>query len=52
MRRIRDLLLTAVLSLSAMADVRFADTWIYTPDYRDAWTSNRLRWQFWTFRYE
>ena len=38
--------------LPAMADVRFGKKWIYLPEYRDAWTSNRLRWQFWTFRYE
>ena len=38
--------------LPTMADAQFKDTWIYTPDYQDSWTSNRLRWQFWTFRYE
>ena len=38
--------------LPKMATVNFKGTWIYTPDYQDAWTSNRLRWQFWTFRYE
>ena len=38
--------------LPKMATVNFRDTWIYTPEYKDAWTSNRLRWQFWTFRYE
>ena len=38
--------------LPKMAEVNFKGTWIYTPDYQDNWTSNRLRWQFWTFRYE
>jgi hypothetical protein len=38
--------------LPKMATASFRDTWIYTPEYKDAWTSNRLRWQFWTFRYE
>ena len=38
--------------LPNMATVNFRGTWIYTPDYKDEWTSNRLRWQFWTFRYE
>ena len=38
--------------LPLLATVNFKDTWIYTPEYRDDWTSNRLRWQFWTFRYE
>jgi hypothetical protein len=38
--------------LPKMADVNFRGTWIYTEDYTDKWTSNRLRWQFWTFRYE
>ena len=38
--------------LPKMASVNFKGTWIYTPQYKDAWTSNRLRWQFWTFRYE
>ena len=38
--------------LPKMATANFRDTWIYTPEYKDAWTSNRLRWQFWTFRYE
>ena len=38
--------------LPKMATVDFKGTWIYTPEYKDEWTSNRLRWQFWTFRYE
>ena len=38
--------------LPQMADVNFRGTWIYTDDFTDKWTSNRLRWQFWTFRYE
>ena len=38
--------------LPKLATVNFKGTWIYTPEYQDAWTSNRLRWQFWTFRYE
>lgn len=38
--------------LPRMADVNFRGTWIYTDDFADNWTSNRLRWQFWTFRYE
>jgi nitrogen regulatory protein PII-like uncharacterized protein len=38
--------------LPKMATVNFKGTWIYTPEYEDKWTSNRLRWQFWTFRYE
>ena len=38
--------------LPKMASVNFRGTWIYSDDYKDEWTSNRLRWQFWTFRYE
>lgn len=38
--------------LPKMATANFRKTWIYTDDYKDEWTSNRLRWQFWTFRYE
>ena len=38
--------------LPKMATVNFRKTWIYQDSYQDAWTSNRLRWQFWTFRYE
>ena len=38
--------------LPLLAKANFKDTWIYTPEYQDEWTSNRLRWQFWTFRYE
>jgi hypothetical protein len=38
--------------LPKMANVNFKGTWIYTPEFQDNWTSNRLRWQFWTFRYE
>jgi len=38
--------------LPMMAGVNFKGTWIYAPEYQDAWTSSRLRWQFWTFRYE
>jgi len=38
--------------LPRMAEASFGGTWIYAPEYRDEWTSNRLRWQFWTFRYE
>ena len=34
------------------ANVNFRGTWIYSEDFKDEWTSNRLRWQFWTFRYE
>ena len=30
----------------------FKGTWIYDRTYEDKWTSNRLKWQFWTFRYE
>ena len=30
----------------------FAGTWIYAPEFKDEWTSRRLKWQFWTFRYE
>ena len=38
--------------LPKMATVNFRGTWIYCDDYKDEWTSNRLRWQFWTFRYD
>jgi len=38
--------------LPKMATVNFRGTWIYYDDFKDEWTSNRLRWQFWTFRYE
>ena len=39
--------------LPKMAKVNFRKSWIiYADDYTDKWTSNRLRWQFWTFRYE
>jgi len=38
--------------LPKLAKADFREGWIYAPTYKDAWTSNRLRWQFWTFRYE
>lgn len=38
--------------LPKMAKASFKGTWIYTPEFKDEWTSRRLRWQFWTFRYE
>ena len=38
--------------LPKMAAANFRGTWIYAEGYKDEWTSNRLRWQFWTFRYE
>ena len=38
--------------LPKMASVNFRGTWIYSEDLKDEWTPNRLRWQFWTFRYE
>ena len=38
--------------LPKMAVAKFKGTWIYTPEYKDEWTAKRLRWQFWTFRYE
>ena len=25
-------------------------TWVFTPDYKDAYTTDRLRWQVWTLR--
>ena len=48
----RDQLGDIVRYLPKMATANFRGTWIYTDDYKDEWTSNRLRWQFWTFRYE
>ena len=30
----------------------FAGTWLYTPEFKDEWITRRLKWQFWTFRYE
>lgn len=48
----RDQLGDIVRYLPKMATANFKGTWIYTPEYQDRWTSNRLRWQFWTFRYE
>lgn len=27
-------------------------TWVHSPNLRDTWVSNRMRWQLWTFRYE
>ena len=42
----------AIASHPSTSTANFRGTWIYTPEYKDAWTSNRLRWQFWTFRYE
>lgn len=38
--------------LPTMAQANFRGTWLYTDGFRDEWISNRLRWQFWTFRYE
>ena len=38
--------------LPTMANANFKGTWIYTADFKDEWISRRLRWQFWTFRYE
>ena len=48
----RDQLGDIALYLPKMAKANFKGTWIYVPEYQDNWTSNRLRWQFWTFRYE
>lgn len=38
--------------LPVMADFKCAGTWRYMPSFKDEWISNRLRWQFWTLRYE
>lgn len=35
-----------------MADFTHVGAWGYTPDFRDEYVSNRLRWQFWTMRFE
>ena len=48
----RDQLGDIAFYLPKLSTVNFKGTWIYTPEYEDRWTSNRLRWQFWTFRYE
>ena len=49
----RDQLGPVAKHLPKLPDFRFPGTWvIYSPDFRDDYLSNRLRWQFWTLRYE
>ena len=49
----RDQLGPVAKHLPKLPDFRFPGTWvIYSPDFRDDYLSDRLRWQFWTLRYE
>ena len=44
--------LAALDRFPPLRDFRPAGTWIYWPQFKDAYTSDRLRWQLWTMRYE
>ena len=35
-----------------LRDFHAVGTWVFTPDYKDAYTTDRLRWQVWTMRRE
>jgi len=36
-----------------LPDYTYVGDWgIFSPEFKDEWLSNRLRWQFWTMRYE
>lgn len=35
-----------------LVDFIHTDTWIYHPSFKDRYLADRLRWQFWTMRYE
>ena len=38
--------------LPGLVGFRQNTRWIYSPDFKDEYLSDRLRWQFWTLRYE
>lgn len=38
--------------LPGLAGFRHTDSWIYWPEFKDDYLADRLRWQFWTLRYE
>lgn len=44
--------LAALDRFPPLRDFRPAGTWIYWPQFKDAYASDRLRWQLWTMRYE
>ena len=35
-----------------LRDFHAVGTWVFTPEYKDAYTTDRLRWQVWTMRRE
>ena len=35
-----------------LKDFHAVGTWVFTPDYKDEYTTDRLRWQIWTARRE
>ena len=35
-----------------LKELCYRGTWVHTPELRDDWCSNRMRWQFWTLRRE
>jgi hypothetical protein len=35
-----------------LRDFHPAGTWVFWPEYKDEFTSDRLRWQLWTWRRE
>jgi len=30
----------------------YAGTWLHSPEFKDKYLSDRMRWQIWTLRYE
>ena len=38
--------------LPELEKMNYRGTWVHTPEFRDSWVSDRLRWQLWTLRYE
>ena len=48
----RDQLGDIAAVLPDLVNFRHPGTWIYAKDFKDEYLSDRLRWQFWTFRHE
>jgi len=44
--------LATLNDMPVLRDFHPAGSWVFTPDYKDECTSDRLRWQCWTFRRE
>ena len=38
--------------LPLLETTRYNGTWVHSPNLKDNWVSNRMRWQLWTLRYE